>query len=301
MKGKVYLAAGCAALATMMTLFSGCAGKTESAGGNEPVIETAGSALEAALQTPEPTAAPKEDWSTKYEDYFLKHPLMNKVLEVEEEEDGLKIAIRFSFGQTDNVVYVKYVVWEGSAKRELDTSEEKNYVTLYLLENGEGYMETVMKGKKTDYQKYTGINWNEAAELSQTDNPMGLGDDLYENMEYDREETIDGVVYDVLVSKALRQTKSKANRWVKYYFFINRLTQELEKCQMKDATEVTECIFSPLDEEVLKVLPEEMKGGKKMKTDEFVLRYGIAIAKITYNAMGLDPDKFNFEAAAGLR
>ena len=44
-----------------------------------------------------------------------------------------------------------------------------------------------------------------------------------------------------------------------------------------------------------------MKNGKKIKAEEFDLRFALAIAKITYNSVGIDPDKLNLEATFGLK
>lgn len=243
----------------------------------------------------------KEDWSGKYEHYFEEHPMMNKIMEVSMEQYGNKVFLRFAFGQTEDVLYVKYAVWESEGKKELDTSEENNYCTLYFTKDGDAYLETVMKGKKTEYQKTSGVDWQNAGHLSQTDKPMGIDNDMLDEITYDREETIDGVVYDVLYAKSLMQTQSKANRWVKNYFYINRATQELELYQMKDTVVLMDCRFYPLDMEAVKEVPAEMKAGKKIKEEEFASRYALAIVKITYNSMGYDPDKYNLEEALGLK
>lgn len=272
--------------------------QSEEVSGIAAMIPAASSEELQKESTPE---APKDDWSNKYATYFEEHPLDNKVMDVETEEAGMRIHLRFSFGHTDEMVYVKYVVWEGKAKKSFDLTDESNCVTLYYFKNGDAYIETAMKGKKTEYQKATGMSWEEALENTKTDTPMGIDDDMFESLAYDREETVDGVIYDVLSSKALRKTKSKANRWVKYYFYVNRATQELERCQMVDVTDVMECTFVPLDMEAISQLPEEYNSAKKMKAEEFVLRYALAIVKITYNSVGIDPDQLNLEASMGLK
>ena len=234
----------------------------------------------------------QEDWSGRYENYFDEHPVMNTVMDVYTETQGNKIFLRFAFGQTEEMLYVKYAVWECSAKKELDTSTEDNYVVLYFTKDGEAYLETVMKGKKTEYQRTSGLDWSLVGQVSQTDRPMGIVNTMLEDIKYDREEVIDCVVYDVLVAKSLRQTQSKANRYVKNFFFINRETQELEKYQLKDSIETLDCTFTPLDMDSIADIPEEMKKGKVVKLDEFAEKYALAIVKITYNSMGLDPDKY---------
>lgn len=299
---------GCVAILSAGVLLAGCGKKAEEEsvqsqdGGQAGIVSILGSvSSENQTEGSGEVVENKDDWSKKYEHYFEEHPLDNTVMEVEEETEGQRIFLRFALGTTEDMVYVKYAVWEGSAKKKLDTSEENNYVVVYYLKNGEGYIETVMKGKKTEYQKASGLDWNRAAEMTQTDDPMGLEKAEDAEITYDHEEVIDGVTYDVLYTKTLRQTKSKANRWVKNYFYINRETQQLAVYELQDANEVLKINFTPLDTESFATIPEEMKNGKKIKAEEFDLRFALAIAKITYNSVGIDPDKLNLEATFGLK
>lgn len=299
----------CAALLMAGVLLVGCGKKQElqpidakEAGGiggllasgadNEPIMSR--------LST-EDEEKPKSEWADKYDHYFEEHPLTNKVMEIETEEQGLKIFIRFAFGQTDDLIYIRYAVWEGDVKTEFDTTVEENYVTAYFLASGEAYIETVMKGRKTEYQQTSGMAWSDMGSISKSENPMGLGDATLEGIVYDGEETIDGVIYDKIYTKALMQTASKANRWVKHYFYVNRETQEVERYQLRDFTTDMNCYFKPLDMTQYLEVPEEMKKGKKVKMEEFAARYGLAIVKITYNSMGIDPNKLNLESALGLK
>ena len=243
--------------------------------------------------------APKEDWSQKYDHYFSEHPLGNCVIDMSAEEEGMKMAIRFGLGQTEEFLYMKYVVWECDAKQELDTSSEDNYVTAYMYKNGESFLATTMKGKKTEYYKATDLDFMNAEKLASSDNPLGLMDDS--EFTYDHEEEVDGVTYDVLFTKTIHTTKSKANRWVKNYYYINRETQALEWVHVKDATITMDYHISPLDPATFAEMPAEMKNGKKDSSEDFVKRFALGIVKITYNALGIDPNKLNLEATVGLK
>ena len=243
--------------------------------------------------------APKDDWSQKYDHYFEEHPLGNCVIDMSGEEEGMKIAIRFGLGQTEELLYFKYVVWECDAKQELDTSSEDNYVTAYMYKNGEAYLATTMKGKKTEYYKATDLDFMNAEALASSDSPLGLMDD--NEFTYDHEEEVEGVMYDVLFTKTLYTTKSKANRWVKNYYYINRETQELAWVHVKDAVIVMDYYISSLDPETFAEMPAEMKNGKKDTAEDFMKRFALGIVKITYNALGIDPNKLNLEATVGLK
>ena len=256
---------------------------------------------EASVSAVEETSAeaPKDDWSQKYDHYFAEHPLGNCVIDMSAEEEGVKMAIRFGLGQTEEFLYFRYVVWECDAKKELDTSSEDNYITAYMYKNGEAYLATTMKGKKTEYYKATDLDFMNASELASSDNPLGLMDD--NEFTYDHEEEINGVMYDVLFTKTLYTTKSKANRWLKNYYYINRETQALEWVHVKDTVLSMDYHISPLDPESFAELPAEMKNGKKDSNEDFMKRFALGIVKITYNAMGIDPNKLNLEASVGLK
>lgn len=253
--------------------------------------------------TPEPvsTEAPKDDWSGKYDNYFEVHPLDGVTVEAETISEGVKVFLRMSFIDTEELSYVRMCLWEGKRKKEFDKTQELNAVTLYCYNNGDVYLMTELKGKPTIYQKATGFSWDQLDELTMGDHRFGIKDDVYEEAKYDHDETIDGVVYDVLASKVLRQTESKANRWVKYYFFINRETQAMDRFQIKDSTEITDYYVFPIEETTYTELPEGFKSAKKIKAEDLILWYAISYLKINMSAFGQDPDAYNLERTYGLK
>lgn len=305
MKGKKFWLKAAAGLLAVM-LLAGCAGKetqessaAEGANGGGGLAGLMESAQVQVSESSSEEIAPKDDWSTKYENYFKEHPLQNCIIDMATEEEGVKMAIRFGLGQTEEFLYLKYVVWECDAKQELDTSSEDNYVTAYMYKNGEAYLATTMKGKKTEYYKTTDLDFMNAEQMASSDNPLGLADDS--EFTYDHEEELDGVVYDVLFTKTLHTTKSKANRWVKNYYYINRETQALERVFVKDAAMSMDCYIAPLDPATFAEMPAEMKNGKKDAGEDFVKRFALGVVKITYNAVGIDPNKLDLESAVGLK
>ena len=293
-------------------LLGGCGSKAgeESTGGGssaEMVVasQNAGDFVDAALaeasKSAEVAAQPKEDWSKKYENYFEEHPLDNSVMDVEYEEQGLKTHIQMGFCRTDEMLYMKYAIWAGKEGTEFDLSQEKDYLIAYFQKSGDAYVKTVMPGKKDECYRTTGMPWENAEEISESGNPLELGDDTFDGITYDSEETIDGVVYDVLFSKTIRQTASKANRYVKTYFYINRETQELELIRVKDGTKVMDCHMTPINPESVAEIPADLLSGKKVKSEEFGMNFAIAIVKISFHSMGLDPDQLDWNELAGLQ
>lgn len=253
--------------------------------------------------TPEPISMeePKEDWSGKYDNYFDEHPLNASTVEAETVSEGIKVFLRMSFIDTDELSYVRMCLWEGKRKKEFDKTQELNAITLYCYSNGDVYISTELKGKPTTYQKATGFSWDNLYELTMGDHRFGIQNDVYEDVVYDHEETIDSVVYDVLMSKVLRQTESKANRWVKYYFYINRETQAMDRFQIKDSTDITDYYVFPIDESSYAELPEGFKSAKKIKAEDVIVWYAIAYLKINMSAIGQDPDEYNLERMYGLK
>ncbi|MBR3509992.1 MAG: hypothetical protein IKO03_14630 [Lachnospiraceae bacterium] len=299
--------AGLAAVLMAGVLLTACGEKApeESAGINQPMAGIgeilASAQSEASVSSVEETSAeaPKDDWSQKYDHYFEEHPIGNCVIDMSTQEEGMKMAIRFGLGQTEEFIYLRYVVWECDAKQELDTSSEDNFVTAYMYKSGEAYLSMNMKGRKTEYYKATDLDFANASQLASSDNPLGIMND--EEFTYDHAEELDGVTYDVLFTKTLYTTKSKANRWIKNYYYINRETQELEWVHVKDTAITMDYHISPLDAESFAEMPAEMKNGKKDSNEDFMKRFALGIVKITYNALGVDPNKLNLEAAVGLK
>ncbi|MBQ9490058.1 MAG: hypothetical protein IJU80_09020, partial [Lachnospiraceae bacterium] len=78
-------------------------------------------------------------------------------------------------------------------------------------------------------------------------------------------------------------------------------TQELEWVHVKDTAITMDYHISPLDAESFAEMPAEMKNGKKDSNEDFMKRFALGIVKITYNALGVDPNKLNLEAAVGLK
>lgn len=297
-----------AALLMSAALLTGCGGKTEELSKeSSSTLETLSAQSTGEGVTPgvgpsaslESSEEPKEDWSKRYDNYFSEHELNNCMMDIEYEEQGAKIRIQFSFGRTEEILYFKYAVWAGNAGKELDASEEKNSMTAYFNKDGEAYLKTIMKGKKDELYQVTGMPWETAEEMSETSNPLELGDDTFEGLSYDGEEDIDGVTYDVLYSKTLRQSQSKANRYVKTYFYINRETQELELIRVKDVTKVMDCYLTPLDPAEYSEIPAEMKSGKKVKEENFAVTFALSLVKITFNSMGIDPDQLDWSQITG--
>lgn len=305
MKRKGWFVKGIALLSAC-ALTAGCGlggGNSESASVTESVAATEATAVspsqEALLAAASEAAAPKEDWSGRYDNYFEEHPLDNVSMDIHYEEQGKKIVIRCAFANTEEIVYVKYSVWCVDDDKEIDVSEEKDTLVCYFLRNGDTYLGVEMKGKESEYYKATDMEWEQASEIAQSDNPLELGDDTFEEVKYEKEEVIDGVTYDVLSSKTLRKTQSKANRWVYTYFYVNRETQELKKLRVKDSTKIMEVDVASLDTDAIAEVPAALKSGKKIKHDQFASTFAIALVKVTFHSMGFNPDKIDWSQLAG--
>ncbi|MBP5282877.1 MAG: hypothetical protein J6Z22_10315 [Lachnospiraceae bacterium] len=277
-------------------LLSGCAIGAGDKGGEESSILVTSEESKESTPTPVPTVEPKEDWSGKYDDYFELHPFQNLVMDVEMEEEGYVFHMRYYLGQTDTMNLIRYAVWARRAGKEIDASQELNAFTAYFTFEGEAYLQVDLKGKKTEY--YHGVNLakEDLDQITQSESPVELGDDTTEDTSYDREEVIDGVTYDVLVSRTLRKTKSKANRWVYTYFYINRETQQLEKMVEQDSTKQTICYITPFDTTEYQEVPNELRKAKKLKEHDFEVKFAVSFLRLTLNVIGVDPDQYDFEA-----
>ena len=289
--------AGLAGLLAAGMLLSGCSmGASDKGSDAAEVSVTSEEPKESATATPIPTEEPKDDWSGKYDNYFDEHPLQNIIMDLEVEEEGYLVHMRYYLGQTDTANVIRYSMWACRSGKELDMSTERNVFTAYFTYEGEAYLQVDLKGKKPEYYHGVNIGEEDLTAITQSESPVEIGDDTVEETSYDREEVIDGVVYDILMSKTLRKTKSKANRWVKTYFYINRETQQLEKMVEKDSTKENVCIITPFDTTDYQEIPNELLKAKKLKEHDFEVKFAVSFLRISLNCIGVDPDRYDFEA-----
>ncbi|MBO4515447.1 MAG: hypothetical protein J5721_07205 [Lachnospiraceae bacterium] len=267
----------CLAVLAASALMAGCAGKEEEIS----IEESAPVSIETSQATPEPK--PEKDWAEHYKDYFRSYNLNDHMLSVAYRERSIAgVIIRLTEGSKGGRSYLRY---------ELEGKEPTgNYLEIYTDEQGMAYYKSQIRDHEPILSK-TDALMNELEASIGMDNIIKFTDEDILGATYDREETEDGTVYDVLYARVLHKTSSKANRYIKYYFYVNRVTQDLEKFVIQDAGDETICYVSPIESIEI---PEELLNAKKeKKKDEFLYNLGKEIMKHSLEATGVKSDSLD--------
>lgn len=265
------------AVLAMSAMMAGCAGKEEEIS----IEESAPISIETSQATPEPK--PEKDWAAHYKDFFRSYNLNDHELSVAYRERSVAgVIIRLTEASKDGRSYVRY---------ELEGKEPTgNYLEIYTDEQGVAYYKSQIRDHEPILSKTEAL-MNELEASIGMDNIIRFTDEDILGATYDREETEDGTVYDVLYARVLHKTTSRANRYIKYYFYVNRVTQDLEKFVIQDAGDETICYVSPVESIEI---PEELLNAKKeKKKDDFLYNLGREIMKHSLEATGVNSDSLD--------
>ena len=266
------------AVLAVSALMAGCAGKEEDA---ISIEESAPVSIATVEATPEPK--PEKDWAEHYKDFFKTYNLNDHMMKVEYRERSIAgVIIRLTEASKGGRSYVRY---------ELEGKDPTgNYLEIYTDEQGMAYYKSQIRDHDPILSK-TDALMNELEASIEMDNIIKFTDEDILGATYEREETEEGTVYDVLYARVLHKTASKANRYIKYYFYVNRVTQDLEKFVIQDAGDETVCYVSPV--ESIEIPEEFLNAKKEKKKDEFLYNLGREIMKHSLEATGVKSDSLD--------
>ena len=160
----------------------------------------------------------------EYEEYFKNFKMENKMfsMHLEGEEDGVKINFDMKFGAKDGNSFLQL---------SMPGQGDANSLTAYFMKDNSAYMELKIAGSDPVMQKTTGMDSAVAEQLNPGSELVNLGADGNNDVKlvFVKEETIDGVVYDVL--KPVDSDEA--------FVYMNQKTKEWEKMKAKaDGQEV---------------------------------------------------------------
>ncbi|MBQ9488698.1 MAG: hypothetical protein IJU80_02065 [Lachnospiraceae bacterium] len=150
----------------------------------------------------------------QYEEYFKNFSMDNKLfsMHLEGEEDGVKINFDMKFGAKDGNSFLQ-IAMPGQG--------DTNSLTAYFMKDNSAYMELKVAGSDPVMQKTTNMDSAVAEELNPGRELVNIGPENNEDVKlaFVREETIDGVAYDVLKpvdsDEALVYMNQKTKEWEK--------------------------------------------------------------------------------------
>lgn len=160
----------------------------------------------------------------EYEEYFKNFSMDNKLfsMHLEGEEDGVKINFDMKFGAKDGNSFLQ-IAMPGQG--------DTNSLTAYFMKDNSAYMELKVAGSDPVMQKTTNMDSAVAEELNPGRELVNIGPENNDDVKlaFVREETIDGVAYDVL--KPVDSDEA--------FVYMNQKTKEWEKMMAKaDGQEV---------------------------------------------------------------
>ena len=129
----------------------------------------------------------------EYEAYFNNFKMDDKMFSMhyEGEQDGMKLNFDMSFGAKDGESFLQIA---------LPGQGDTNSLTAYFLKDNTAYMELKVAGSDPVLQKTTGMDSSTVDQLNPGSSLVNLGENNNNNVKlaFVKEETIDGVAYDVL-------------------------------------------------------------------------------------------------------
>jgi hypothetical protein len=189
----------------------------------------------------------------EYEEYFKNFKMENKMfsMHLEGEEDGVKINFDMKFGAKDGNSFLQL---------SMPGQGDANSLTAYFMKDNSAYMELKIAGSDPVMQKTTGMDSAVAEQLNPGSELVNLGADGNNDVKlaFVKEETIDGVVYDVL--KPVDSDEA--------FVYMNQKTKEWEKMKAKaDGQEVMVDIL-PADDFSL---PASFASAEEVDSENFTM------------------------------
>ena len=150
----------------------------------------------------------------EYEEYFNNFKMDDKMftMHFEGEQDGVKLNFDMKFGAKDGESFLQIA---------LPGQGDTNSLTAYFLKDNTAYMELKVAGSDPVLQKTTGMDSSTIDQINPGSSLVNLGANNDNNVKlaFVKEETIDGVAYDVL-----KPTDSDD-----VFVYMNQKTKEWEK------------------------------------------------------------------------
>ena len=194
------------------------------------------------------------DLIAKYEEYFKNYTFDGKKFSIDMtmEEEGMTISFKMEFGASngDSMLYLGMPGQDGS----------NNSMTAYFMKDKSAYLALEISGQEPTVQKTTNMDQSVAEQM----NPAGgivdaAADGAAVDLVYVKEETIDGVLYDVV---------KPAGEDQEFFIYMNRATGEWEL--MKGEAEGQEIVAYILDMDPI-TIPASYANAEEIESDSFAM------------------------------
>jgi len=199
--------------------------------------------------------ANKDELEAKYKEYFRNFNGSNKkfIADLDYDESGIQFGIHMEIGSYDKNAYVQMAFSGGTNK-----AASKNELFFYIMDDGFTYLIADMPGKKSCSK--TKMDKGQAEnEIPLVDmESVTVSEEQLDKLHYDHEESIDGVIYDVL-------SCDEKTGDAEIYFHMDRNAQELYK--IAATSEGMEVDFLVSDSTKIE-LPSEAAGATELSRED---------------------------------
>lgn len=217
------------------------------------------------------------DWGAHYKEFFKNYTMDGKQINMhfEGEESGMHLVFDMLMGSKDGNAVLSFNM----------TGQDggESSLAVYVQKEGPAYMDIVMAGQgKTSY-KTASMGENSLDDMNLAGDYLNT--DEVDKMEYVGEETIDGVLYDVLKMNT-EEDEENGEQVSEVFYYVNRNAQELEKLKVSGPNDLAiEGIVSEMGE---LNIPADLLSAEEIDSETFAMSMVFGLFGIMAAASGED-------------
>ena len=210
------------------------------------------------------------DWAAHYKEFFKNYNFDGKQMKFhfEGEESGMQINMDMVIGTKDGESCFLFVI------KGQDGSD--NTLSVYALKDKTAYLDMAVAGQGRTIYKTSSLDEDSLGSMNMAEEYVG-GD--MEQLEYVGEETIDGVLYDVLKMQVESEEKAEA------LYYVDREDQELKKIAVSSDELQMDGVISDLDKVAL---PSGLDAAEEVDSETFAMTMVFGLIGIIASASGAD-------------
>lgn len=204
----------------------------------------------------------------KYEDYFKNFSMEGKkmVLDCKASQDGMEMDFNMAAGSVGEQTY-------------LSITSNDNEMTIYRLEDGSAYM-YLSVGEMSQWYKTASLDKDSLSDVNIAEDFVNTDEEEMANIKYVGQETVEGVVYDVLtLAEDVEEGAPQP------YYYVNVETKEFERFKASaDGVDMNGWFEEMGDVS----LPAAASSAQDMEADEFGMSMLFGMIAVMTGGQGLN-------------
>ena len=188
-------------------------------------------------------------------------------MDLDENLTGVSVRVKMEVGSKDGNSYLTFAVPSKKAGKD-------NYMTMYFMKDKSAYLECYIEGEEPVRQKTKNMDEKTANSMNLANSFTGfMNEDGKISLKYVKEDTIDGVAYDVL--------KIEGEDEAEIYVYMNKKTKEWEIMKVKADGEEVMAYILPMDD--IKV-PSSLTSAEEVTAEDFSMTLGFGMVGLLSGA-----------------